>query len=129
MSPFRTLPLRSSTDTSTRTRNNIIDYMDRGGVGWLLRTTNDGALALSWTLTICICWASRHKPACTMTGLGLCKMFVLFEAFVEKNKYHYSQTPPLFGHPVSPLHRPHNCAIQCFPSTILYCNICHTIYL
>jgi len=34
---------------------------------------------------------------------------------------------PLFGHPNHPLHHPHDCAIQCFPPTILYCNSCHAI--
>jgi len=55
--------------------------MDGGGVGWLLRATDDGALVLSWTSTIR--WASCHRPARMTTGLGLCKMFVSFEAFVE----------------------------------------------
>ena len=58
--------------------------------------------------------------------VGLYKIFVLFEAFYQ-NQYYYSQTLPLFGHPTPSLHRIHYCAIQCFPSTILYYSACHTI--
>ena len=38
----------------------------------------------------------------------------------------YSQTPPLFGHPPTPLYHPHYClrnTVTVFsPPTILYCN-------
>jgi len=44
-----------------------------------------------------------------------------------KIQYYYSQTLPSFGHPTRPRHRPRDCAIQCFPPTILYCNTCPTI--
>jgi len=43
-----------------------------------------------------------------------------------RNQYYDLQTPPLFGHS-PPLHRPHYCAMLCFPLTILICNTCHTL--
>jgi len=45
------------------------------------------------------------------------------------NQYYPLQTPPLSGHCASLLHRTHWCAIYVFPSTTLYCNVCHTILL
>ena len=39
----------------------------------------------------------------------------------------FVNTPLVWAHYPPPLHRPHYCAILCFPPTILYCHTCHTI--
>jgi len=46
---------------------------------------------------------------------------------VCRNQYYDLQTPLLFRHSTSPLHRLQCCAVQCFPPTICNNNTCHTI--
>ena len=43
------------------------------------------------------------------------------------DRYYSLRTHPLFRQPTPPRHRPHYCAIQCFPPNPRYCNIYHTI--
>jgi len=81
-----------------------------------------------------LCHPRRGAPAtltwqdddtCTLR-IGLYKIFVSFEDFVQESIPLFANTPLVWA-PHPPLHRPHDCAIQCFPPTILYCNTCHTI--
>ena len=53
--------------------------------------------------------------------------YCFMSRFICTNQSFSLQTPPLCGHSTTPLHRPHCCALYCYPPEILYCNIYHTI--
>jgi len=53
--------------------------------------------------------------------------YFFISRLVCMNQSYSLQTPPLFGHPASLLHRTHFCAIYCLPSTTSYCNIYYTL--
>ena len=77
--------------------------MDTGGEGReKINTGGEGRSLSRWLQRV-------RRGVDPRAAVGLYKIFVKFRPY--KNQYYYSQTPPLFEHPTSPLHRPRYYAI------------------
>ena len=68
----------------------------------------------------------RPVSQCSSCTLASKKYYFILRPMCT-NQWYSLQTPPLFGHPTTPPHRTHDCAICCFLSTPVDCNIYHAI--
>jgi len=95
-----------------------------------------------------LCQLSSKRAASEQTELDLFYLFLFISLYIYiyhihpylaytrycfvfgplcTNQYYSLRTHALFRHPSPPRHRPHNCALYCFPPTPRYCNVYHTI--
>jgi len=94
---------------------------------WHTHGGSEGGRILRNSIAIVLqpCWKYRWGVDCSQSLTFTRHSFSSRPLY--KNQYYDLQTPPSFGHPSRPPHRPRYCAIQCVPPTIFYCNACHTI--